>query len=145
MSQQSTEQHHTTKTLAQFFKNRINIYIYRSNAHLSFQEKLDLLLDEFHRRGAKGEPLEDLRGNLYNHIHPLNLYQPLIKEFDDQSRLFQLTIDEKRSLDRNELKVHFRSLIFRGLTTLMIGCTIMFIYWLAAKLGIQLPLLRIPV
>ncbi|WP_429220315.1 hypothetical protein [Aeromonas veronii] len=142
MSQETTEQHHTTKKIIEQISR---LYIARSDTHLSFQEKLDLLLEDFHKRGVEGEPIEISKGGLNSHMYPMRMYHSLISEFEEQNRLYNYAVDVKKSSDRNELKVHFRSLIFRGLTTLTIGVAIMFIYWLAAKWGIQLPLLRIPV
>lgn len=142
MGQDTTEHHHTTRDIVGKISR---LYMSRSDTHLSFQEKLDLLLEDFHKRGMHGESLEACKGGLNSHMYPMRLYHSLIKEYAEQRQLYDYAVDVKRSSDWNELKVHFRSLIFRGLTTLAIGGAIMFIYWLAAKWGIQLPLLRIPV
>ncbi|MGE6169789.1 hypothetical protein ACLHZW_11095 [Aeromonas media] len=142
MGQETTEQHHTTKKIIEKLSR---LSMSRSDTQLSFQEKLDLLLEDFHKRGAAGETLQAAKGGLNSQMYPMRMYHSLISEYTEQDRLYKYAVDVKKSSDCNELKVHFRSLIFRGLTTLTIGGAIMFIYWLAAKWGIQLPLLRIPV
>ncbi|WOX46604.1 hypothetical protein R2B70_10115 [Aeromonas sp. XH] len=142
MGQDTTEQHHTTKTIAERLSK---LYMSRSDSQLSFKEKLDLLLEDFHKRGAAGETLEDAKSGLNGQMYPMRMYHSLIREYTEQERLYKYAVDIKKNSDWNELKVHFRGLVFRGLTTLTIGGAIMFIYWLAARWGIQLPLLRIPV
>ncbi|MBW3834196.1 hypothetical protein ACSZNP_04610 [Aeromonas hydrophila] len=142
MSQETTEQHHTTKKVVELLSN---LYLTRHDSHLSFQEKLDLLLNDFHKRGTEGETLDSVRSTFNGQMYPARMYYSLISEHAERERLYTAAVDIKKSSDWNEIKVHLRNLVFRGLTTLTIGGSIMFIYWLAAKWGIQLPLLRIPV
>lgn len=145
MSQATTELHHTTKKLLE------RLPTYRPNTgraewgHMCFQDKLDALLKEFHQRGSAGESLDTTKARFGMAEFPYPFYGEVINEFADMDRLYTLAVDIKKSTDRNELKVHLRNLVFRGLTTLVIGGSIMVVYWLAAELGIQLPLLRIPV
>lgn len=142
MSQETTEQHHTTKKIVEHLSK---IFLTRHDSHLSFQQKLDLILNDFHQRGAAGETLDSVRSGFNSQMYPARMYYSLISEYAERERLYLSAVDIKKSSDWNEIKVHFRNLVFRGLTTLTIGGSIMFIYWLAARWGIQLPLLRIPV
>ncbi|HAT04543.1 MAG TPA: hypothetical protein DDZ61_06300 [Aeromonas salmonicida] len=144
MNQSSTEVHHSTKSLLE----RLSKFRYwrTGESNMSTKERLDQLLEEFHRRGIEQESLEGVRKRLFTTPDHLNrTYVYLTQDYEVCIRYNELAVDAKRVTDRNELKVHIRGLIFRGLTTLTIGGAIMFIYWLAARWGIQLPLLRIPV
>lgn len=143
MTQNTTELHHSTK------KIREQLPTYRvetgSSGHMTFQEKLEAITKEFHLRGSEGESYEKTRSRGSSPSSPVGHFGHLSTEFHNMERLYKSATDLKKSTDWNEIKVHMRNVLFRGLTTLVIGGSIMFIYWLAAKWGIQLPLLRIPV
>lgn len=51
---------------------------------------------------------------------------------------------EDEQIKRLEINAHFRNIIARALTTLAIGFGIMIVYWVAHKVGIPMPMLRIP-
>lgn len=53
-------------------------------------------------------------------------------------------IDEKKQISQIETSTHRRNLLFRGLTTLVVGLVIMAIYAIAQCLGINMPLMRVP-
>ncbi|MEZ9233691.1 hypothetical protein AB4259_21750 [Vibrio amylolyticus] len=53
--------------------------------------------------------------------------------------------NEENLINRMERKSQIRNTLFRGITTLAIGFSIMFVYWVASELGISMPLLRVPV
>lgn len=143
MSQNTTELHHTTIKL----RERLPVFRPRTgtSGDLSFQEKLEVLMKECHFHGSEGESFDATRSRTSEPSSPIRHYRELVEEFETMERLFKVAIDLKKSTDWNEFKVLTRNLVFRGLTTLVIGGSIMFIYWLAARWGIQLPLLRIPV
>lgn len=54
-------------------------------------------------------------------------------------------IDEENAINRIEKKAHMRAVFYRILTTLGIGFSIMFVYWVAQYLGISMPLMKLPV
>lgn len=54
-------------------------------------------------------------------------------------------INEENLVQRLERSSQIRNVFFRILTTLGIGFSIMFVYWLASRWGISMPLLRLPV
>lgn len=142
MTQNTTELHHSTKKI----REQLPTHRFETGApgHMTFQEKLEAIAKEFHFRGSQGESYEDTRSRSSSPTSPVRHFGHLAYEFSEMDRLYKAATDLKKSTDWNELKVHMRNLLFRGLTTLVIGGSIMFIYWLAAKWGIQLPLLRIP-
>jgi len=48
--------------------------------------------------------------------------------------------NEENTIARMERNAHIRNIFFRSLTTLAIGFSIMFVYWVASCLGISMPL-----
>ena len=52
--------------------------------------------------------------------------------------------DEESLINRMERKSQLRNTLFRGITTLTIGFSIMLVYWVASLFGIAMPLLRVP-
>lgn len=52
--------------------------------------------------------------------------------------------DEESLINRMERKAHIRNTIFRGITTLVIGFSIMLVYFVASYFSIPMPLLRVP-
>ncbi len=67
----------------------------------------------------------------------LSSYSELYKDHQ------QLTNEEKL-INRMERKAQIRNTLFRGVTTLTIGFSIMVVYWVASEFGISMPLIRIP-
>ena len=58
-------------------------------------------------------------------------------------KLNQKLMDKEKAIHRVERKAHTRALIFRFLTTLLIGFGVMIVYLTAQKLGINMPLLKV--
>jgi len=56
----------------------------------------------------------------------------------------QLFTNEEQLIRRMERNSQIRNTLFRSLTTLSIGFSVMFVYWVAAKWEIAMPLMRIP-
>jgi hypothetical protein len=52
--------------------------------------------------------------------------------------------DEEILINRMERKSQLRNTLFRGITTLTIGFSIMLVYWVASLFSIAMPLLRVP-
>ena len=57
--------------------------------------------------------------------------------------LYQRILDEEAAIKRIETKAHRRAVFYRFLTTLAIGAGIMITYFVAQKLGINMPLIRV--
>ena len=53
-------------------------------------------------------------------------------------------MDIEKAIHRIERKAHLRALIFRFLTTLLIGFGIMLVYYVAQEIGVNMPLIKIP-
>jgi hypothetical protein len=66
----------------------------------------------------------------------------LLKAYGDLIDHYNKLIDEENLISRMERKAQIRNTIFRGITTLVIGFSIMLVYAMAAKWGIAMPLLR---
>jgi len=56
-----------------------------------------------------------------------------------RSKYISLT-NEEALIARMERNAHFRNMSFRVLTTLLIGFSIMLVYWVASCLGVSMPL-----
>ena len=69
----------------------------------------------------------------------------VIKSYRDLYEQYTSLTKEEDLISRMENKAHRRNVVFRGATTLAIGISIMFVYWLASYWGISMPLLRIPI
>lgn len=109
--------HHTTKRMLSFKKMKIDdIEQFRD----SLERALNDVGDVNFKNGVIGSYLR-----LYKHYHEL--------------------VDEEVLINRMERKAQIRNVIFRGVTTLTIGFSIMVVYWAASELGISMPLLRLPV
>lgn len=57
---------------------------------------------------------------------------------------YQSLTDEEGLINRMERKSQIRNTLFRGISTLTIGFSIMLVYYTASKFGISMPLMRIP-
>jgi len=108
--------HHTTKRLLNFYKvDFIDIE--------SFNKSVDIALSDPGDMSYKNN-INSSYGKLYTQY----------KKFTNEEHL----------INRMERKSQIRNTLFRGITTLAIGFSIMFVYWVAAEFGISMPLLRVP-
>jgi len=109
--------HHTTKRLLNFRKTNF-LDIERFNT--SVETALNDPTDETYKNS-----ITSAYKNLYTH--------------------YEKFTNEENLINRMERKSQIRNTLFRGITTLAIGFSIMFVYWVASELGISMPLLRVPV
>lgn len=70
--------------------------------------------------------------------------QELKKNYQLALHYWKMAKDEDDRFLRVNIKFNIQAVIFRILTTLAIGFSIMAVYWTAHSLGIPMPLLRIP-
>ena len=68
----------------------------------------------------------------------------VINEYVRLFNIHESLVNEEETIDRMERKAQVRNTIFRGITTLVIGFSIMFVYWVAAHFNIAMPLLKLP-
>ncbi|EHZ2746755.1 hypothetical protein M5225_004281 [Vibrio vulnificus] len=109
--------HHTTKRL------------------LTFQKKRFHNLDSFERMYNEFV--------IENDINTGQSPKHLLLAYKDLYEYHQKLVDEEKLISRMERNAQLRNTFFRGLTTLVIGFSVMFVYFIAAKLEIPMPLLRI--
>ncbi|TMP45734.1 MULTISPECIES: hypothetical protein [unclassified Pseudoalteromonas] len=69
----------------------------------------------------------------------------LFKAYKDLLEHHEKLVEEENLINKMERKAQIRNTIFRGVTTLVIGFSIMLVYFVAAKWGIHMPLLKLPV
>jgi hypothetical protein len=111
------------------FNNTVSTTLYNLNHHLVHDngELADIVAQKGDSSGNGWViNLSELRSS-YGLIY--NLYQELV--------------DQEKAIHRIERKAHTRALVFRFLTTLAIGAGVLIIYFIAQKLEIAMPLLRI--
>jgi hypothetical protein len=65
-------------------------------------------------------------------------------EYNKLYQTYTRLTEEESIINRMERKAHIRNTFFRGVTTLVIGFSIMLVYWAATCLEISMPLMRIP-
>jgi len=65
--------------------------------------------------------------------------------YSELYRAYQSLVDEENLVKRLERSSQIRNVIFRIATTLGIGFSIMFVYWVASCWEISMPLLRLSV
>ncbi len=108
--------HHTTKRLLSFEKNAFM-------STDAFQNQFKSSLNAPTDKSFSDTVLKSYR-DLYNH--------------------HQLLTNEEKLINRMERKAQIRNTLFRGVTTLTIGFSIMIVYCVASELGISMPLIRVP-
>ena len=108
--------HHTTQRIICLEKrNYINLD--------TFEKKLDTSLSDPADRRFRREVI--------------NEYESLYKAYSELT-------EEETLINRMERRAHIRNAIFRGITTLVIGFSVMLVYWVASELEIVMPLMRLP-
>ncbi|MFS1438720.1 hypothetical protein [Shewanella sp. 10N.286.48.A6] len=108
--------HHTTRRLLSFKKNEFDD------------------VEKF--KGALEQSLSDPSDQTYR-MTVTRAYNALHKHHKEFT-------DEEKLINRMEKRSQIRNTFFRALTTLSIGFSVMFVYWVAAKWEIAMPLMRIP-
>lgn len=111
------------------FSGSIDTMLYNLKNHLENNGDLKDIVDKKDSLSGRGwmKNIGDIRTS-YGQIYGLN------KEL----------MDTEKAIHRIERKAHIRALIFRFLTTLLIGFGIMLVYYVAQKIGINMPLIKIP-
>ena len=64
----------------------------------------------------------------------------VISSYSELHSAYTSLTNEENTIARMERNAHIRNIFFRALTTLIIGFSIMFVYWVASCLGISMPL-----
>ena len=109
--------HHTTKRLLTFHKKRFHDFD-------SFERMYNESIAE------DGTDQEQKRGHLF-------------KAYKDLHEHHHKFVDEEKLISRMERNAQLRNTFFRGVTTLVIGFSVMLVYFTALKLEIPMPLLRV--
>ncbi|MFA0338923.1 hypothetical protein [Vibrio breoganii] len=108
--------HHTTQRLIRFEKRK---FIDQAD----FSQKLDISLNDPTDKSYRSD---------------------VVRVYDSLYRTYTELTEEEALINRMERRAHIRNTLFRGITTLVIGFSIMLVYWAAAKLEIAMPLMRLP-
>jgi len=108
--------HHTTRRMLNFKKEEFGTLQH-------FEQKLNSCLNDPTDKSFKTQVLQS--------------YSTLYGQY-------QSLTDEEKLINRMERKSQLRNTLFRGISTLTIGFSIMLVYWVASEFGISMPLMRIP-
>ena len=108
--------HHTTRRMLNFKKEEFG------TLH-SFEQKLN---------------------NCLNNPTDQSLKTQVLQSYSALRGQYQSLTDEEKLINRMEKKSQLRNTLFRGVSTLTIGFSIMLVYWVASEFGISMPLMRIP-
>lgn len=108
--------HHTTRRMLSFKKEEFGTLQH-------FEQKLNSSLSDPADKSFRSQVLQSY-SSLYTQYHSLT--------------------DEENLINRMERKSQIRNTLFRGISTLTIGFSIMLVYWVASYFGISMPLLRVP-
>ena len=102
------------------------LYRHLKTAHSSIEDIKEKKASEGHQKNSWVNQLMNLQSQ-YNTLYAR----------------YEFIQKEENVINRIETKAHVRALLFRFLTTLAIGAGIMIVYFIAAQLEINLPLMRI--
>lgn len=110
---------------------------YTTNRMLKFHKKRFHKMDSFERMYNESIATDGTNQSQKKE-HLFRAYKDLLEHHEKY-------IEEEALINRMERNAQIRNTFFRGITTLIIGFSIMAVYFVAAKYGINMPLLRLPV
>lgn len=90
------------------------------------------------------EIIQRIRGSSANGKSWASSAQSLMQSHNNAYSGYKQVMDERKQINAMEHATHQKNVIYRALTTLVVGLSIMSIYWLAHCLGIPMPLMRLP-
>lgn len=126
-------------------RERFNQIAYSPETPDSFNHKCQTMLNNLHTHLTihKGE-LEDIknRKSSTNRGWETNLAD-VQQQYRQIHSLYEFMKNEETAIKRIENQAHRRALLYRILTTLGIGFGIMFVYFVAQELSINMPLLKV--
>jgi hypothetical protein len=81
----------------------------------------------------------------FHNVEIKDVLTRLITNQNYSAKLFKDINDTVKREHSFETTAHVKALIFRTLTTICVGLSILFVYWLAFKLDIPMPLMKLPI
>lgn len=138
---QETEHHTVTKRILEAIRKQ------KTKHSVPDEEHLNRIIDNFIFdvcQNKKDKTPEEITLTFKAGINAVS-YQSLWHQLREMSKGITTLTDEIKQAHRSDTRSHIKSLIFKVLTTFCIGLTIMFIYYLANKWEIPLPLMRMPI
>lgn len=94
---------------------------------------------------ASIDKIKSIPSSSYNNPELREVINRLITNQNYSSKLFKDINDTVKREHSFETTAHVKALVFRTLTTVCVGLSILFVYWLGFKLGIPMPLMKLPV
>ena len=101
---------------------------------------LNFKKSEFDNITSFANSLEQLLGDPADKTYRMTV----TRAYNSLHKHHELFTNEERLIRRMERNSQIRNTFFRALTTLSIGFSVMLVYWVASKLEIAMPLMRIP-
>ena len=111
----------------------------------NLRDMIVLAVNESREKNQTGEEaIEILNGISITNNTWQKKYQELRTAYDITYTDRQALIDEKKQIGEIEHSTLQRNTFYRAITTLVVGFSIMAVYWVAHYFGIPMPLMRVP-
>jgi superoxide dismutase len=123
---------------------RAKEFISKGTSPAQYNSHMDSMLrklNEQHNHPLKQSDIDKINQNTSSNSWQ-NEARKMRGAFHSLHNKYVTVLSEEKAIERIEKKAHRRALFYRILTTLGIGFSIMIVYWVAGKLGIKMPLMR---
>lgn len=107
------------------------------------QELIEILAVNMPKDPAQA--LKEFQSNHRNSTHWSYKFQNNIAAYNQYKKYADAWHNEEKKILNIERKAARMALLYRVLTTIFVGFTIMGIYWVAHCLGVPMPLMRMPI
>ena len=111
-----------------------------SSHHHTTKRMLGFKKEIFHTEEAFANMLETSLRNPEDTTYK----NKIISQYNKLYQTHMHFTDEEALINRMERSAHLRNTLFRGITTIVIGISIMLVYWVASYFEIPMPLMRVP-
>jgi hypothetical protein len=109
-----------------------------------FNRRLEVLISSISNHLNGGGSINDLEeANRNQHLTWAKNLGGIRQEYAKLYNMHKNLTDEETAIKRIERNAHITALIFRFFTTLGIGIGVLIIYYIAQKIGITMPLIRL--
>jgi len=142
-----TEPNHSTKKWLSLIEKSKEFFTDYTVEHEKFQDKLYELCFDI-AKASDSENTEEIIKDIQtrNHRAPLgDKAWSIDSNYSQMAKKLKELLDEEKQIKKLERQAHTRNIIARAVTTLVIGFSIMTVYWIAHELKIPMPMLKLPV
>ncbi|WP_073270959.1 hypothetical protein [Microbulbifer donghaiensis] len=121
--------------------------VIRISTPTDFNNSSSFVLKKLHDELIRNSitPQDILDGKTNTHNGWANDFRQLESNYRRLHGIYERIISEEKIFDRAESKAHRRAVLYRFLTTAIVGLTVMGIYALAHWLEVPMPLMKLPI